>query len=86
MITVSSCGLKLQEVLSGLDKTLGIYTHIFVAFLNIHSLIHYYSTQGVILDQKDTSIMAPSIKESQLGRKQQHRQEKNQLKANCIYS
>ena len=38
MITVSSCGVKLQEVLSGLDKERlkhWRYTCTFVAFLNI---------------------------------------------------
>ena len=42
MITVSRCGVKLQEVLSGLEKkakTLDMCT--FLAFLNIHSFIHY---------------------------------------------
>jgi len=42
MITVSSCGVKLEEVLLGLGKkakTLDIYTCTFVTFLNIYSFI-----------------------------------------------
>ena len=45
MITVSSCGVKLQEVLSGFEKERlkhWKYTCTFVAFLNIHSFIHYF--------------------------------------------
>jgi len=45
MIIVSSCGVKLQEVLSSFEKkakTLDIYTCTFVAFLNIHSLLYYF--------------------------------------------
>ena len=41
MITVSSCGVKLKEVLSGLVKS-WTYTCTFVAFLNIHSFIHSF--------------------------------------------
>ena len=49
MITVSSCGVKLQEVLSGLEKERlkhWRYTCTFVAFLNI--IFVFLSTWGVI--------------------------------------
>jgi len=60
MIIVSSCGIKIQEVLSGLEKkakTLDIHMH-FCGFSQhsfIHSFIHYFiifflSTWGVIND------------------------------------
>jgi len=45
MITVSSCGVKLQEVLSGLEKERlkhWKYTCIFVAFLNITILYFFF--------------------------------------------
>ena len=47
MITVSSCGVKLQEVFSGLEKRLKHWTYMctFVAFLNFFFL----STWGVII-------------------------------------
>ena len=45
MITVSSCGVKLQEVLSGLDKTLDIHVHVHFCQHSIISL----STWGVII-------------------------------------
>ena len=53
MITVSSSGVKLQEVLSGLERE-GLkhwrYTYTFVAFLNIHYYCYFFflSTWGVI--------------------------------------
>ena len=49
MITVSSCGVKLQEVLSGLEKESlkhWKYTCTFVAFLNIH--FFFLSAWGVM--------------------------------------
>ena len=49
MITVSSCGVKLQEVLSGLERERlkhWRYTCTFVAFLNI--IFVFLSTWGVI--------------------------------------
>ena len=44
MITVSSCGVKLKEVLSSLEKRLKhwTYTRTFVAFFNIHSLLFFH--------------------------------------------
>jgi len=43
MIIVSSCGVKLQEVLSGLEREkLNHWRCTFMAFLNIHSFIHYF--------------------------------------------
>ena len=45
MISVSSCGVKLQEVLSGLEKERlkhWRYTCTFVAFLNITILYIYF--------------------------------------------
>ena len=45
MITVSSCGVKLQEVLSGLERERlkhWRYTYTFVAFLNYHLLLYYF--------------------------------------------
>ena len=54
MISVSSCGVKLQEVLSGLEKERlkhWRYTCTFVAFLNITILYFFFfflSTWGVI--------------------------------------
>ena len=49
IITVSSCGVKLQEVLSGLEKKKAKKVCTFVAFLNIH-LLHFFSisTWGVM--------------------------------------
>ena len=50
MTTVSSCGVKLQEILSGLEKErlkLWRYTCTFVAFLNITILYFFLSTWGV---------------------------------------
>jgi len=54
MITVSSCGVKLQEVFSGLEekaKTLDMHMH-FCGFSQHRSFIHYFifflSTWGVI--------------------------------------
>ena len=58
MITVSSCGVKLQEVLSGLERERlkhWRYTCTFVAFLNYHlllsfiTLFFFLSTWGVIM-------------------------------------
>ena len=51
MITVSSCGVKLQEVLSGLEKERlkhWRYMCTFVAFLNYTILFFFLSTWGVI--------------------------------------
>ena len=45
MITVSSCGVKLQEVLSGLEKkTLDIHLH----FCGVSQHTFFLSTWGVI--------------------------------------
>jgi len=50
MITVSSCGVKLQEVLSGLErerKKHWRYTCTFVAFPNIHYFTFFFFPLGV---------------------------------------
>ena len=40
VITVSSCGVKLQEVLSGLDKTLDIHVH-FCGFCQHYGVLYF---------------------------------------------
>ena len=42
MITVSSCGVKLQEVLSGLEKKVDIHMHFCGFSLNIHHFIIFF--------------------------------------------
>ena len=62
MISVSSCGVKLQEVLSGSEKkakTLDMHVH-FCGFLNIHSFIFFLSSWGV------TIIILPAGKDVQV--------------------
>jgi len=53
VITVSSCGVKVQEVLSGLDKeakTMDIHMHFCGSFQ--HSLLFFLSTWGVTIEKQ----------------------------------
>ena len=65
MITVSSCGVKLQEVLSGLEKERlkhWRYTCTFVAFLNITILFFFSFTWSVIFTKKKKTLGQRSLR------------------------
>ena len=65
MITVSSCGVKHQEVLSGLEKERlkhWRYTCTFVAFLNITILYFFFSFHlGCNIFFKQTKYLAENV-------------------------